>query len=110
MGDYDSFGKNNRGKDFNYYKKFEVTATTFEDSPTTLIPFSTQGVMFLNEETLSTQVVEFSFNGNTAHGELDPTLPSKGLVFDNRKIAFIWLRLKSGSSGPVTISIQAWAN
>jgi hypothetical protein len=72
--------------------------------------FPTQTVIFLNEKTLGTNVVEYSFNGNTVHGELDPLLPSRGLMFDNRSIGTIWFRVKSGSAGPVTIRVDAWGS
>ena len=110
--------KKTLGPDYDYYQKVEVNWTQFgaPDGYTTadgygpdlVIPFSTQGVLFLNEEESATNVVEYSFNGITVHGELDPTLPSKGMSFDNRVISLIWFRLKSGSTGPVTIRVDAW--
>lgn len=110
--------KKTQGRDFNYYNKTAVTWTQFGApdgytpangyGPDLIIPFSTQSVVFLNEGTTGTQVVEYSFNGTTVHGELDPTLPSKGLAFDNRVISLIWFRLKSGSSGSATVRTDAW--
>jgi hypothetical protein len=110
--------KKQHGKDFNFYNKTEVNWSQFgaPDGYTTLdgygpdlvIGFTTQAVMFINEETGGSQVVEYSFNGNTVHGELDPTLPTKGLSFDNRVISLVWFRLKEGSTGPVTIRTDAW--
>lgn len=102
----------NYGQDFNYYKKIAVSNTTFGVpgdgyAPDVIIPFTTQSVIFLNED--DTDVVEYSFNGFDVHGELNPTLPSRGLSFDNRVICKIWFRVKSGSSGPVTIRVDAWA-
>lgn len=111
---FSGIGKKTLGKDFNYYQKMDISWSTFGggsldgQSPDMVITFPTQSVMFLNEETGGTQVVEYSFNGNTVHGELDPTLPSKALTFDNRVISLIWFRIKSGSSGPVTIRVDAW--
>lgn len=100
------------GKSYDFFQKFTVTSSTFGgDSidgyqPDTVITFSTQGVMFLNEST--TGIVEYSFNGKDVHGELDPTTVTKAITFDNRVISTIWLRVKSGSSGPIIISIHAW--
>ena len=100
------------GRDFNFFSKLSVTNTTFSTvtdgyrAADMVITFPTQGVLFLNE---GTGVVEYSFNGTTIHGELDSTLSSKGLAFDNRTISMIWWRVKSGSSGPITISVQAWS-
>lgn len=111
---YPGIGKKNFGRDFNFYKKIEVIATDFgSDSvdgqqPDTIITFPTQSIMFLNEESGAGKVVEYSFNGNHVHGELDPELPSKGLVFDDRVASLIWFRIKSGSTGPITIRIDAW--
>jgi len=110
--------KKTQGRDFNFFQKLEVNWTQFGApdgyttadgyGPDVVITFPTQSVMFLNEETSATNVVEYSFNGTTVHGELDPTLPSRGVAFDNRAVSLIWFRLKSGSSGPVTVRIDAW--
>jgi hypothetical protein len=90
--------------DPNFYGRFSVSQTAFTER-TTVIPFSTQGVMFLNE---GTGVVQYSFNGSTVHGELDSTKASIGKVFDNRVISEIWFCVKSGSTGPITVSVEAW--
>jgi hypothetical protein len=100
------------GQDFNYYKKVTVSNTTFGIvdngySPDVIIPFTTQSVIFLNED--DADVVEYSFNGFDVHGELSPILPSRGLTFDNRVICKIWFRVKSGSAGPITVRVDAWA-
>jgi hypothetical protein len=107
-----------QGRDFNFYQKVEVNWSQFGASdgyttadgygPDLCITFPTQSVMFLNEETGSTSVVEYSFNGTTVHGELDPSLPSRGLSWDNRVISLIWFRVKAGSTGPVTVRVDAW--
>ena len=100
-----------QGRDFNYFTKITITSSSFGGtsgdgySPDVIIPFSTQGFMLLNEDTAA--VVEVSFNGNTVHDELNPTLPSRGVIYDNRVNSLIWLRLKSGSSA--VVSIRAWA-
>lgn len=101
----------NQGRDYNYFQKTAVNWSTFGGGasdgygPDQIITFSTQGVMFLNE---GSGVVEYSFNGNTVHGELDSSKITAGLSFDNRVISMIWFRVKSGSTGPITISVQAW--
>lgn len=112
----------NKGKDFSYFNKVTVTWSQF-GAPDgyvnvggrfdgygcdVFIDFTTQGIMLLNEGTAATQVIEVSFNGTTVHAELDPTLPSRGLVFDNRVVSMIWFRIKSGSTSS-TISINAWS-
>lgn len=109
---FPGIGKKTQGRDFNFYQKYEVTASTFGghsddgNQPDMIITFPTQSVIFLNEETSG--VIEYSFNGNTVHGELDPTLPTRGLTFDNRVVSMIWFRVKSGSTGPLTVRVDAW--
>lgn len=101
-------------KDF--FTKLSIVATDFGSDtvdlqqPDIFISFPTRGVLFLNEGTLASQTVEYSFDGITVHGELNPTLLSKGISFDNRIIGTVWFRLKSGSTGPVTIRVEAWGN
>jgi len=107
--------KKTQGRDFNYFSKTAVNWTQFGApdgytladgyGPDLFITFSTQSVIFLNE---GSGVVEYSFNGTTIHGELDSTKPSAGLSFDNRVICLVWFRVKSGSSGPINVSVHAW--
>lgn len=108
---FPGIGYKNQGRSYDFYQEIDVNWSTFGgDSvdgyqPSTIITFSTQGVMFLN---LGSGVVEVSFNGNTKHFELDSSNATAGLAFDNRRVSMIWLRLKQGSSGPIRVSIQAW--
>jgi len=97
------------GRDFNFYKKVSVSNSTFNNACDAMITFSTESVMFLNEGSGATNVVEYSFNGNTVHGELDPTLLSKQMIFNNRVVSKIWFRLKAGSSGNPNVRIDAWS-
>lgn len=109
---FPNIGYKTQGKDFNFFQKLAVVATTFGGNsvggqqPDFIISFTTQGLLFLNE---GSGVVEYSFNGITVHGELDSTGASKGLSFDNRVASMIWFRVKSGSSGPITVSVHAWS-
>lgn len=98
------------GQNYNFFKKVAVSRTAFGDPndgyhPDFFIPFTTQAVIFLNE---GAGVVEYSFDGFNLDGELDSTLPSKGLTFDNRVICKIWFRVKAASSGPITVRVDAW--
>lgn len=93
------------GQDFNFFKKVTVTNSSFNNMSDIVIPFNTQGLMLINEDTSA--VVEFSFRGNTIHGEMNPNLPSRSLTFDNIKICAMWFRLKSGTSA--IVSVYAWS-
>lgn len=104
----------NYGQTFNYFKKIAVSNTTFGlvadgYKYDVLIPFSTQGFSFLSEGTTTSHIVEYSFDGINVHGEINPTLPNRYSVFQHRVACKIWFRVKSGSTGPITIAVEAWA-
>lgn len=103
--------RNKDGKDYNFYQKIDVSRTTFgviDDGyfPDLFIQHGGNHLLILNENTSG--VVEYSFNGNNVHGELDPTLPTKAMSFDNRPVSKIWFRVKSGSAGPIKIRVDSW--
>lgn len=107
---FPNIGYTNYGLNYNFFQKVTVTATTFGGTsvdgyqPDLIITFPTQGILLLNEDTSS--VVQVSFNGITLDDQLDPTLPSKGVAYDNRVVSKIWFRLNSGASA--VVSIRAW--
>lgn len=92
------------GRDFNFFQKVTVTSATFQDNCDTLITFPTSGFTL---NLIGTGVVQYSFNGNTVHGEMDSSNSSKDLKFDNRRVSKIWFKLISGSG---TVRIEAWSN
>jgi hypothetical protein len=73
--------------------------------PDIIIPFSTQSISFLNEDT---GTVEYSLDGTNIHGDLISGTACSGLTFDNRVMSFIWFRVKVGSTGPINVRIEAW--
>lgn len=104
--------KNNK-RDYNFFQKVNVSWTEFGEMqseegfiPDVWIQRGGNTLMLLNES--ETGVVEYSFNGETVHGELDPTLPTKGMTFDNRPVSYIWFRIKSGSAGPISVRIDSY--
>jgi hypothetical protein len=105
--------KKTQGRDFNFFQKVDVNWSTFGGGasdgygPDLIITFTTQGLIFLNE---GSGVVEYSFNGTTVHGELDSAGSTKMLTFNSRVASLIWFRVKSGSSGPIKVSVQAWGS
>ncbi len=98
------FDKVTNGRDFNFFKKVTVSSATFQDQCDTIITFPTQTITFLLD---GTGVVEYSFNGNTTHGDMDSTKSTKDLKFENRRVSKIWFKLISG--GPVSVRVEAWA-
>jgi hypothetical protein len=111
---YTNIGKKTLGRDFNFFQKKAISNTTFGTEvdgykPDMIITVATKygGVIF-NTEGTGTNTVEYSFNGNTVHGELVPGTNRATLYFKNRNISMIWFRVKQGSSGPITVSVEAW--
>jgi len=97
----------NYGRNFNYYNKFVVTATTFNVDCDVVITFPTQGIIILNTGTTAANTIQYSTNGNSIDGEINPAL-IQGFVFDDRVMCKIWFQLASGSVA-TTISVRAWA-
>jgi hypothetical protein len=122
---YPGVGYTTVGFDHNYFNKVNVTATgtfgsdtTSGQMPDVIIPFMTQGVILTNHTvaqttsptfTSPTTVVEVSFNGTQTHMELGSDADNVSFQFNNRVISCIWFRVQSGSTGPIVVSVQAWA-
>jgi len=103
------------GRNFNFFKRKTITFTSTSEfgdmsdgyQPDFIIDFPCQSVIMINESTSG--VLEFSLNGFYVAGELDPSNLSKGMVFDNRSMNKIWFRVKQGSTGPISVRVEAWA-
>ena len=51
--------------------------------------------------------VEYSFNGNTLHGDMTPGTSTSSITFDNRKVSKIWFRVPDG--GSAIVRVEAWS-
>ena len=111
---YPGIGFSN-GRIHDIYQQFVVIGYNFGDQtlsgaqPDFVPLFSVQSWALQTEGTLATHLVEFSLNGITVAGQLSPVLPSRAQFYDNRPLSKIWFRLASGSVGPVTVDLTAWA-
>lgn len=93
---------------YNFFDKVLVTTTSFEDCVVSW-NFISAGFSLLNESTTPGRIIEYSFMSNgTVHGDLDPSLPSAGVAYDNRHESVIYFRLKTDGA-PVTVRVEAWA-
>ncbi len=93
-----------QGKDFNYFRKITVTNTTFPSESQVMFNFKGQcGFSIINE---GSTLVEYSFNGNTLHGDLTPGSSTASLTFSNRRVPAIWFR----SASSTVVRIEAWAS
>jgi hypothetical protein len=92
-------------KTFNFFEKITVTGGAFADNRLSW-DFISCGILLLNEGATG-NVVEYSFDGITTHGDLDPDKASAGLSFDGRHHSAIYFRLVSGTAA--LIRVEAWA-
>lgn len=88
---------------FNYFDEVSVDGYDFPESPQVDFGFITQGFVLLNR---GAHEIEYSFDGETLHGDLDPDDASKGMAFDNRFECKIWFR---GEDGYGTVRVEGWA-
>jgi len=98
---------NGSGSDF--YKKVTVSRTSFGDPndgyrPDIFIPFSTTGIIILNEG--PSVGVQVSFNGFDVHDELSTAIGSTNFNYNNRVLSKIWLKVAAGSA---VVSVRAWS-
>ena len=92
------------GTDFNFFEKIDVADTEFPNEAQVWPRFRGAFYSFslANE---GGGVIEYSFNGNTVHGDLTPSTPTQALTFDQRRVTKIWFRVTGGSS---TVRVEGW--
>lgn len=90
------------GRDFNYFNNFTVTASSaaFNTDADIIITFPTYTVTFMVASGVGP--IQYSFNGNTVHGDLNGTGPNNILLFQNRVISKIWFK------GTGAVRVEAW--
>ena len=88
---------------FNYFSVVSVDGYAFPTNPQVDFTFNSQGFSLLNR---GTKIIQYSFNGSTLHGDLNPGDASAGLVYDARVESKIWFR---GDDGYATVRVEAWA-
>jgi hypothetical protein len=91
---------------FNFFERLTITAGTFSDFRVSW-SFISAGIALLNESTVSGRIIEYSFDGETVHGDLRPNLGSQGIIFDNRHESVIWFRLVG--TAPAVVRVETWA-
>jgi hypothetical protein len=105
-----NLGKITNGVDFNYFKRIVVTSTEFgsasDDYAADAFLNIKGGIKVLTLVNEGANTIEYSFNGNTIHGDLIPNTPTAALSFDNRTVSKIWFRVTA--AGPSTIRVEAW--
>ena len=87
---------------YNYFSVVSVVSATFPDDPQAVFGFISDGFAFLNR---GASVIEYSFDGTTVHGDLNPADTTKGLSFGGRVEDKVWFRVPAGAS---TVRVEAW--
>jgi hypothetical protein len=92
----------NYGYDFNFFRKFSSTASSYNTNADVVINLKapTYMVTFFLE---SGGPLTYSFNGTTDHGDMTTGQASASLTFQNRVISKIWFK------GTGVVRIEAWA-
>lgn len=107
---FPNIGYTTIGYDRNFFQKLTVSATSFGSGsvdgyqPDMIITIPTFTVIFSLEGT-GTNQIQYSFNGNTVHGDMIIGQSSATLTFANRPISKIWFKAISGT--PI-VRVEAW--
>jgi len=95
------------GKDFDFFYKGDVVVRANGWRANADAVFNFRGQVSFSIVNEGTQVIEYSFNGNTLHGDLTPGTPTQAIIFDNRRVSRIWFRTSAPGQ---TIRVEAWAS
>lgn len=87
---------------YNYFEVVTVDGYAFPAEPQAIFGFNSQGFAFLNR---GSATVEYSFDGATTHGDLNPADASKDRVFDTRTECKVWFRT---TGAPSPVRVEAW--
>jgi hypothetical protein len=87
---------------WSYFNAVSVDVVDFPETPQVNFGFNSQGFSLLNR---GAAVVQYSFDGTTVHGDLDPSDDSIGRIFDIRTECKIWLKSASGTN---IVRVEAW--
>ena len=87
---------------YNFFEVVAVDGYAFPADPQVAFGFNSQGFTLLNR---GAYVVEYSFDGATVHGDLNPADATQGLAFDARVECKVWFRAVGGFG---TVRVEAW--
>lgn len=96
--------KSNR-KEVNFFHKVSISTTSFDIHVNW--GFNSTGIALMVESNNPNDVVQYSFDGKTVHGDMKPTFPSEAIIFDNRVQNKIWFRRETDGDA-VPVRIEAW--
>lgn len=86
---------------FNYFNRLEISSPTFGTDPDVVFGFQGNPSFSLINE--GENVIEYSFDGVTLHGDLTSSSATAAMAFNSRGYSAIWFRLADGAAGNVRI-------
>lgn len=99
-----NIGPNTKGRDFNHFERFTVSSDSFTSGgPDVFIKSQFEILSLINE---GPDNVEFSYNGNTVHGDLEYGGFTASLNLYDQSANKLWFRLKDGGTSAV-IRVQS---
>lgn len=87
----------------NHFQKVSVSGASFPENPQVF--FDMRGVISFTMNNEGTGAVEYSFDGETLHGDMTPGEGSENLKFTDRTVFKIWFRAASGTH---TVRVEGW--
>jgi hypothetical protein len=87
---------------WNYFSVINVDGYDFPETPQANFKFLSQGFSFLNR---GNKIIQYSFDGDTVHGDLNPHDLSSGVTFDARVEDKVWFK---GLDGYGTVRVESW--
>jgi hypothetical protein len=98
-----------QGKDFNFFQTLAVTDGYFNHNPLNDadVFFNFRGQVSFSLVNEGAGIIQYSFNGQTLHGDMTPGTPTQAIFFDNRRVSKIWFRLRGGQPDS-TVRVEAW--
>ena len=108
MVDITNYPKNTKGKDFNKFGRVTVDGYHFKEYADFVFNFRNCMLTFslANE---GAGKIEYSFNGNTVHGDLTVGTPTEAIFFDNRNVFGVWFRAANGAAVGSIARVEGWA-
>lgn len=94
-----------RNRDVNFFEKLYVSSTVFDTVVTW--NFNSVGIALMVQDDDATNVIQYSFDGETVHGDMVPTYPSEAIIFDNRLANKVWFR-RATPGDSVLVRVEAW--
>jgi len=108
MTELTRYPKNTTGKDHNKFARILVDGYEFDQYADFVFNIR-NAVMTFSLVNEGAGTIEYSFNGNTVHGDLTVGTPTEAIFFDNRKIMAIWFRARGGEGFGSIVRVEGWA-